>query len=85
MTDDAGTRPLLRVVRGDATAEETAALVATLALTRAAAARQAGALAAARRGRADARARSGWCDRSRLLRQALPHGPGSWRASALPR
>ncbi len=75
-------RPLLRVVRGDATAEETAALVTALAITRAAATQ-----AAVRAGRGPARAggRSGWCDRSRLLRAPLPHGPGGWCASALPR
>ena len=80
---DADARPLLRVVRGDATAEETAALVAALALTRATAARQAAGTAAGR-GRRD-RARSGWCDRTRLMRAPLPHGAGAWRASALPR
>ena len=78
MTDE-GTRPLLRVVQGDATAEETAALVAALAITRAAA------RARARRGQADGRARSGWCDRARLLRAPMPHAPGGWRTSALPR
>jgi len=77
-------RPLLRVVRGDANAEETAALVAALAITRVAA-RQAAGRAGPRSGRADARAMSGWCDRSRLLPAPVPHGPGGWRASARPR
>ena len=78
MTDE-GTRPLLRVVRGDATAEEIAALVAALATARGTA------RARARRGLADGRARSGWCDRARMLRAPIPHGPGAWRTSALPR
>ncbi len=69
--------PYLRVVRGDATPEEIAALVATLT-----------ALAAAR---ADApqpekaRRVSGWADRARLLRPAVHPAPGGWRRSALPR
>ena len=78
MTDE-GTRPLLRVVRGDATVEEIAALLAALATTRATA------RARAHRGPADGLAGSGWCDRSRMLRAPMPHGPGAWRASALPR
>jgi hypothetical protein len=78
----------LKIVRGDATPEEIAALVAVLT----ARARR----AAAARGRADAAATSagsvpgrpgrparigGWADRSRGLRAPLDHGPGAWRAS----
>jgi Acyl-CoA carboxylase epsilon subunit len=66
---------LLRIVHGDAAPEELAALVAVLA-ARAAAARA--------RGPAPAPV-SAWTDRRRLVRAALPHGPGAWRASALPR
>ena len=66
-------QPLLRVIRGDATPEEIAALVAVL-LARAA--------DTAAPGRA--RSRSGWADRSRLLRRPLSPGPGAWRRSALP-
>jgi hypothetical protein len=67
-------RPLLRVVRGDATGEEIAALVAVLA---------------ARGGEGDAPAqprsvKNTWSDRSRLLRRPLATGPGAWRASGLP-
>lgn len=64
--------PFLRVVRGDATPEEIAALVAVLS---------------ARPGKPQATGtrRSAWADRSRQLRTPLPHGPGAWRASALPR
>jgi len=66
--------PLLRVVRGDATAEEIAALVAVLVM------RSADAEAPGQ-----ARSVSGsWADRSRLLRRPLSPGPGAWRRSALP-
>jgi hypothetical protein len=66
--------PVLRVIRGDATPEEIAAVVAVL-LSRAAA--------------ADAPpqprpAPSAWADRSRLLRRPLHPGPDAWRRSALP-
>jgi hypothetical protein len=67
-------RPLLRVVRGDATPEEIAALVAVL-LARSA---DAGAPGQARS------ARNSWSDRSRQLRRPLFPGPGAWRRSALP-
>ncbi len=73
---------LLKVVRGDATAEETAALIAALATARAAVQR---ANAAAARPGDRANPRPGWRDRSRLLRAPIAHGPGAWRASALPR
>jgi hypothetical protein len=67
-------RPILRVVRGDATAEEIAALVAVL-LARSADAEAPG----------QARSVPGlWSDRSRLLRRPLSPGPGAWRRSALP-
>jgi hypothetical protein len=66
--------PLLRVVRGDATAEDIAALVAVL-LARSADAETPG------------QARSvnnAWSDRSRQLRRPLSPAPGAWRRSALP-
>jgi Acyl-CoA carboxylase epsilon subunit len=64
-------QPLLRIVRGDATPEEIAALVAVLT--------------ARAESAADTRApsRSAWADP--VLRQPLPHGPSGWRRSALPR
>jgi hypothetical protein len=66
--------PLLRVVRGDATPEEIAALVAVL-LARPADAGAPGPV----------RSVPGfWPDRSRLLRRPLSPGPGAWRRSALP-
>jgi hypothetical protein len=67
-------RPLLRVVRGDATPEEIAALVAVL-LARSADAGAPGPV----------RSVPGfWSDRSRLLRRPLSPAPGAWRRSALP-
>ena len=73
-TDQPTPPPLLRVVRGDATPEEIAALVAVLV---------------ARAGDAEApgpdRSVPGlWADRSRLLRRPLFPGPGAWRQSGLP-
>jgi hypothetical protein len=68
-------RPVLRVVRGDATPEEIAALVAVVAA--------AGARAAASAEPAAERP-SAWRDPARRMRRPTPHGPGAWRASALP-
>ena len=65
--------PVLRVIRGDATPEEIAAVVAVL-LSRPALA-----------GPRPRRAPSAWADRSRLLRRPLFPGPDAWRRSALPR
>ncbi len=67
-------RPVLRVVRGDATAEELAAVVALLA-----------ARAAAVPPPAPPAPRSSWGDPVLQLRAPLLPGPGAWRASALPR
>jgi len=72
--DQPADRPLLRVVRGDATPEEIAALVAAL-VTRAAGLTAPG----------QARSVPGaWSDPSRQLRRPLFPGPGGWRRSALP-
>jgi Acyl-CoA carboxylase epsilon subunit len=71
--------PLLAVVRGDASAEEIAALTAVLTTKSAAAARLAAASSAGRGGQA-----FGWASRRAMLRQPLSHGPGAWRASARP-
>jgi hypothetical protein len=68
--------PTLRVVRGDATPEEIAALVAVLLSRRA---DEAGAAP-----RPPGPGRSAWSDRSRQLRGPLSVGPGGWRRSALP-
>jgi acyl-CoA carboxylase epsilon subunit len=69
-----GERPFLEVVRGDATPEEIAALVAVLA-ARAAVAAAPG----------PARRPSAWARRARLVRRPITAGPGAWRASGLPR
>ncbi len=70
MTDSG---PVLRVIRGDATPGEIAAVVAALL---------------SRPGPLDSLpARpvpSAWADRSRLPRRPVHPGPGAWRRSALP-
>ena len=65
--------PILRVVKGDATPEEVAALVAVIASMSSAASPS------------RPKARSTWADPSRRMRTTLPHGPGAWRASGMPR
>jgi hypothetical protein len=69
--------PYVRVVRGDASAEEIAALIATLATL--AAARSAAATPARRRPGAH-----NWNSRARLLRTPVHPAAGGWRRSALP-
>jgi len=68
--------PALRVVRGDATPEEIAALVAVLM---ARCGRSGGPARSAR-----PLARGAWSDRFRQLRRPLHPGPGAWRRSAWP-
>ena len=65
-------RPLLRVVKGDATPEEVAALVAVVA--------------ALGSGGAEPPQRRvpEWSAHHRKVRLTLPHGPGGWRSSGLP-
>jgi hypothetical protein len=71
--------PVLRVVKGEPTPEELAALVAVVS-ARAAAGASASAAAADEPERA-----SDWPSYWRNVRQPLQHGPGRWRASAHPR
>ncbi len=71
MPEPAGGRPLLRVVRGDPTSEELAALVAVLTT---------GSRPAAR-AKPQPRTPGGWVDRSAGLRRRLAPGPGAWRAA----
>jgi acyl-CoA carboxylase epsilon subunit len=75
--DDKQRRPILRVVHGDPSPDELAALITVIA----ARARQ---RAAARRRRPEL-PHSAWTDRSRLVRQLVRPGRGAWRASAWPR
>jgi hypothetical protein len=70
---DESDRPALQVIRGDATAEEIAALLAVVAAR------------CGRRSGGPPAPSSAWDDRSNALRTLLAHGPGAWRASALPR
>jgi len=72
-----GEAPLFRVVRGNPSAEETAALAVVLAAKLAA-------------GPPDDRARrrspaDGWADRARSMRAPLTPGPDAWRRSGQPR
>ena len=71
-TGDEPTAPLLRVVGGDPTPEELAALVAVVASLGSAAA------AAPRR-------TPEWQAHHRKVRATYPPGPGGWRSSGLPR
>lgn len=72
---DAGTgRPVLRVVHGDPSAEELAALVTVLAAAGGSRSEHGG----------SARSNSAWTDRARLVGAPPAPGPGAWRASALP-
>ncbi|MBL7502367.1 hypothetical protein I6A84_28075 [Frankia sp. CNm7] len=65
-------RPLLRLVRGDATPEEIAAVVAVLA-----------AHAAATAAVPPRPPRSVWADRSQVLRVSAGAGPGGWRRAGI--
>jgi hypothetical protein len=67
-------RAMLRVVRGEPTDEELAALTVVLA-----------AAAAAAETAAPTPARDRWSDPATRFRVALHPGPGAWRTSAWPR
>lgn len=69
--DDAPARPLLRVVRGNPTPEELAALVAVVA-SRASVVEP------------EPASPPPWASRAAGLRRPLTPGPGAWRASGLP-
>jgi hypothetical protein len=66
-TDD--DRPTLRVIRGDASPEEIAALLAVVSARAAAPAAE------------EPEVRSAWADRASLMRRPPAPGPGAWRAS----
>jgi hypothetical protein len=67
------TPPLLRIVKGNPSPEEVAALVAVVSSM---------ATAAADAAAQQKAPRPEWSARQRMLRQPLRHGPGAWRASA---
>jgi hypothetical protein len=71
--------PLLRVVKGEPTAEELAAVVSAVSAKLAAAGATGG-----RPGTSDATGEHGWAAYWRRLRQPARPGPGAWRASGLP-
>jgi hypothetical protein len=66
-------RPVLRVIRGDATPEEIAALLAVVAARAAQAAPDTA-----------PRTPAAWTDRGRAMRAPATPGPGAWRSSAWP-
>ena len=66
--------PFLRVVRGDATADEIAALLAVLVTT-----------SAMDGPEPTPEPTNGWTDRAALVRAPVRPGPNAWRASAWPR
>jgi hypothetical protein len=65
--------PHLRIVKGDPTDEEVAALVAVVSAMGAGGDEE------------PARPRSAWADRRVMVREPLAHGPGAWRTSGFPR
>lgn len=67
--------PPLFLVKGDASAEEVAALVAVLQ----------GLAAGAAAARQERKPTPEWSAPHRLVRSSYPSGPGGWRSSALPR
>jgi Acyl-CoA carboxylase epsilon subunit len=77
VADKADNEPFLRVVNGDASPEEIAALVAALAAVAAARSRVAG---ESERGPV----RNNWNDKARLMRSPVHPAAGGWRRSALP-
>ncbi len=66
------TQPLLRVLNPDATPEEIAAVVAVFS-------------ALGSGGEETPAPRSEWGAPARKMRSPVAHGPGGWKASALPR
>jgi hypothetical protein len=71
-TDAEPTTPTLRILTPSTTPEEVAAIVAVLSALGGAAP-------------APTRPAPAWAAPHRGVRRTLPHGPGGWRASGLPR
>jgi hypothetical protein len=72
-TEQEHQQPLLRIVKGDPTPEEVAALVSVVSAMAAGAAEAAS---------TQARPRPEWSAHHRKLRGTHRHGPGAWRAHA---
>jgi hypothetical protein len=78
----------VRLVRGNASAEELSALIAVVAvLTSAGGNDDGGGPGQSDRPSSGSRKypRSRWSSPARMVRTTHPHGPGGWRASAFPR
>jgi Acyl-CoA carboxylase epsilon subunit len=71
------TAPFLRVIKGDASDEEIAALVAAIVAVTAARSGVGG-------GQAPPPVMQSWNEKSRLMRPAVHPSAGGWRRSALP-
>lgn len=71
-TDTEQTTPLLRIINADATPEEVAAIVAVFSALQSTPA-------------PEPRRTPEWSAHHRKVRRTLPHGPGGWRSSSLPR
>ncbi|HEY2523360.1 MAG TPA: acyl-CoA carboxylase subunit epsilon [Streptosporangiaceae bacterium] len=72
---DQPNQPALQIIRGDATPEEVAAILAVLAVQ-------------ARRGtgrETPAQRPSIWADKQRMMREPISPRPAGWRRSAFPR
>jgi Acyl-CoA carboxylase epsilon subunit len=78
VADQQAQQPFLRVVRGNPTPEELAAVTIVLAA-------RIRAVAAAAGQANDASGCSNWSARSRLMRASVSPSPGGWKRSALPR
>ena len=72
MSSEEQAPPLLRIVKGDPTPEEVAALVSVVSALAAGAQASSG----------QARPKSQWASHARRLRGTHRHGPGAWRASS---
>lgn len=67
-------RPVLRIVRGDPSPEEVAALTAVIATASGGGSEP-----------EETGPRSAWTERESLVRRRITPGPGAWRMSAWPR
>ncbi|MCW2492066.1 MAG: hypothetical protein QOH56_512 [Pseudonocardiales bacterium] len=72
---EAAGRPALRIIKGNPTPAEVAAVTVVLTVVTS---------GAGEPDRGEQVRAGGWADPARRLRQPIPPGPGAWRASARP-